>query len=216
MSSSDLKDRVTEILDRLKEEYPDATDTELKYETPFQLLVATILSAQSTDEMVNEITPELFEKYEGVEDFAEADREELEEAIFSSGYYRNKAKWIQESSKMLVEEYNSEVPREIDEMVKLPGVGRKTANIVLSDAFGIEQGIPVDTHVMRLTGRLEFSKKDYRDKIENELMDLVPKERWYECATLLITHGRRICEARNPECGECVIGDLCPSAFSFD
>lgn len=216
VSDDDLRERLLEILDRLREEYPQEDGTELKHDTPFQLLVATILSAQSTDEIVNEITPSLFEKYSSVEDFVEADREELEKAIFSSGYYRNKAKWIQGASKKLVEEYDSNLPRDIDELVELPGVGRKTANIVLADAFGIEQGIPVDTHVNRLTERLGFSDEKNRDKMERELMDLVPRKSWYEYANLLITHGRKVCEARNPRCENCVIKDLCLAAFTFD
>lgn len=208
--------RVDKIFKRLREEYPEPNGTEINYENPVQLLVATILSAQSTDETTNEITSKLFREYKTVEDFANAEREELEELIYSSGFYRNKAKWIQESCQKLVEDFGGEVPRDIDELIELKGVGRKTANIVLSDAFGINQGIAVDTHVMRLSKRLSLSEEDYREKIESDLMDLIPQEDWYNFSTLLIKHGRRICESRNPDCEGCIISDLCPSAFSFD
>lgn len=211
----DEEKRSRKILNRLREEYPEVWDSSLNYDSPLQLLVATILSAQSTDVKINEITSELFERFSSAEDFAEADREELESLIYSSGYYRNKAKWIQEACEKIVKDYDSEVPREIEELVKLKGVGRKTANIVLSDAFGINQGVPVDTHVKRLTERLGFSKEENRDKIERKLMDLIPRDRWYEYSTLLVTHGRKICTARKPECIECVINDLCPTAFSL-
>lgn len=181
----DEEERLKKIIDRLRKEYPEAHGSSLNYDSPLQLLVATILSAQSTDEKVNEITSELFERFSSAEDFAEADREELESLIYSSGYYRNKAKWIQEACEKIVKDYDSEVPREIEELVKLKGVGRKTASIVLSDAFGINQGVPVDTHVKRLTKRLGFSEAGNRDKIERKLMDLIPRGRWYEYATLL-------------------------------
>lgn len=210
------EEKAVEILDRFKEEYPEATGTELGYENPLQLLVATILSAQSTDVTVNKITPELFKKYETAEDFAEADREEIEDLIYSSGYFRNKAKWIQKCCKKLVNDYDSEVPRDIEELTKLPGVGRKTANVVLSDAFGMNQGIAVDTHVMRLTKRLELSSKKSRESIERDLMDLLPTDRWHDYTNLLIAHGRQVCDAKKPKCGKCVVSDLCPSAFSFD
>ncbi|KXA91679.1 endonuclease III [candidate division MSBL1 archaeon SCGC-AAA259A05] len=206
--------RSRKILDRLREEYPDAHGSSLDYDGPIQLLVATILSAQSTDEKVNEITSKLFKRYSSAKDFAEADRDELESLIYSSGYYRNKAKWIQETCERIVKDHNSKVPREIDDLVKLEGVGRKTANIVLSDSFGTNQGIPIDTHVKRLTKRLGFSEAENRNKMEQKLMDLIPRDRWYEYATLLVSHGKRFCKARKPKCDECVINDLCPTAFS--
>lgn len=208
--------RANEIINRLHEEYPDANGSSLNYDSPIQLLVATILSAQSTDVKVNEITSKLFKRFKSVKDLAEADREELENLIYSSGYYKNKAKWIQEASKRIVKEHDSEVPQEMDDLVKLKGVGRKTANIVLSDSFGINRGIPVDTHVKRITKRLGFSELKNRNKMERELMDLIPQDRWYEYSTLLVFHGRRICKARKPECNKCIINDLCPSAFSRD
>lgn len=210
------EEKAVEILERLEEEYPEATGTELGYENPLQLLVATILSAQSTDVTVNKITPELFKKYETAEDFAEADREEIENLIYSSGYFRNKTQWIQKCCKKLVNDYDSKVPRDIEELTKLPGVGRKTANVVLSDAFEINQGIAIDTHVMRLTKRLELSSKKSRESIERDLMDLLPADRWHDYTNLLIAHGRQVCDAKKPKCGKCVVSDLCPSAFSFD
>jgi len=154
------EERVLKVLGQLEEEYPNANGTNLEYDSPVQLLVATILSAQSTDATVNKITTKLFKEFKEPEDFADADREKLEELIYSSGVFRNKAKWIQECCKKLVEDYNSEIPRDIDELTKLDGVGRKTANVVLSEAFGVYQGIAVDTHVMRLTKRLEFSNEN--------------------------------------------------------
>lgn len=212
----DDDERILEILKKLREEYPEAQGTALSYDNPIQLLIATILSAQSTDEIVNRITPDLFERYKAVEDFAEADRQELEKIIFSSGYFRNKAKWIQKASKKLLTDYNSEIPRDIEKLTKLPGVSRKTANVVLSEAFGITQGVVVDTHVQRLSRRLGFSTEDDPQKIEKDLMDLLPKSRWGEFSTLLIRHGRKVCDALNPRCEDCIISSLCPSAFTFD
>ncbi len=210
------KCRLEKILNLLRKEYPEADGTDLSYENPVQLLVATILSAQSTDETVNKITPELFKKYKTAKDFANANREDLEKLIYSSGFYRNKAKWIQKSCKMIVDKYNSKIPEDIDELTKLKGVGRKTANVVLSEVFNMKQGIAVDTHVMRLSKRLKFTEKEERNKIERELMNLVPRESWYEYTNLLIAHGRSICEARNPKCRKCIISEYCPSAFEFD
>ncbi len=212
----DDRKRIQKVMTRLRREYPDADGTSLRYDNPLQLLVATILSAQSTDETVNKITEDLFEKYEMCEDFAEAEREELERMIYSSGFYRNKAKWIQECCRKLSKDYDSEVPRDMEELTKLKGVGRKTANVVLSEAFQINEGIAIDTHVMRLTKRLDFTEEEKREKMEKELMDLLPREDWYDYTNLLISHGREICEAKNPKCKKCTISDLCPSAFHFD
>ncbi len=210
------EERAEKIIEQLGNEYPDANGTNLNYETPVQLLVATILSGQSTDEIVNEITSDLFQDYKTAEDFVEMDRQELENLIYSSGYYRNKAKWIQECCKRLVEEFDSKIPRDIKKLTDLPGVGRKTANVVLSEGFGIQQGIAVDTHVMRLAGRLSISDSDRREKIEKDLMELIPSDEWYHFSNLLITHGRKVCGARNPNCVKCVISKICPSAFSFN
>lgn len=209
-------ERASKILKRLREEYPKAEGTSLEYETPMQLLVATILSAQSTDERTNQITSELFEEHESPADFAGMGRKELEEAIYSSGFYHNKAKWIQETAKKIVEDFDCEIPDDMESLTELTGVGRKTANIVLSEAFGKIEGVPVDTHVKRLSGRLGLSQEKNRGRIEEDLMELLPRERWYEFSTLLISHGRSICTARNPDCDKCIIDDLCPSAGTFE
>lgn len=210
------KERSQKILSLLRKEYPDVKGTALNFSNALELLVATILSAQCTDEKVNEVTRVLFDKYKIAEDYAEADLEELQEIIKPAGFYHNKAKFIKESAKRLVENYDSEMPRSIEEMTKLHGVARKTANIVLSNVFDINEGIAVDTHVMRLSRRLGFTREKNRDKIEGELMALLPEEQWFEVANLLIAHGRKICVARHPKCAECVVNQLCPSAFIFD
>lgn len=208
--------RANEILDLLEDEYPEVVGTALEYESPHQLLISTILSAQCTDKRVNKVTKRLFNKYPTLESISNASLKGLEKIIKSTGFYHNKAKYIKQVAEILINEYNSELPREISELTKLPGVGRKTANVVLSNAFGINQGIAVDTHVKRLSKRLEFTENENPDKIEKDLMDLFSRDRWPEINSLLITHGRRICTARNPVCGECVLSDYCPSAFSFD
>ncbi|MEM2144761.1 MAG: endonuclease III [Candidatus Jordarchaeaceae archaeon] len=208
------KERSLKILEILRKEYPNVGGTVLKYKTPLDLLVATILAAQCTDEKVNQVTEHLFKKYKTAEDYANADLKELEQEIRPTGFYRNKAKSIKNAAKMLVEQFNSQVPKTMEEMVRLPGVARKTANIVLSNAYGINEGIAVDTHVMRLSQRLGFTKEEKnRDKIEIDLMNLFPKDYWFELTNLLTTHGRRICTAKKAKCGECVVNELCPSAF---
>ncbi|MEM3587443.1 MAG: endonuclease III [Candidatus Jordarchaeaceae archaeon] len=207
-------ERPLKILELLKREYPDVGGTILKYKTPLDLLVATILAAQCTDDRVNKVTEHLFKKYKTAEDYANADLEELEQEIKPTGFYKNKAKAIKNAAKMLVEQFNSQVPKTMEEMLKLPGVARKTANIVLSNAYGINEGIAVDTHVMRLAQRLGFTQEEKnRDKIERDLMKLFPKDNWFELTNLLVTHGRKICTARKAKCGECVVNKLCPSAF---
>jgi len=200
----------------LRKEYHDVKGTELRFSNALELLVATILAAQCTDRKVNEVTEALFKRYKTAEDYAKADLEELQEFVKPTGFYRNKARFIKAATEKLVKEFNSEMPRSIDEMTKLPGVARKTANIVLSNAFGINEGVAVDTHVMRLSGRLGLTKEKDREKIEGDLMRLIPKRQWFEVSNLLIAHGRRICEARHPKCGACVLNKLCPSAFTFD
>lgn len=205
-----------EILEHLRGEYPQVEGTALNYGNALELLVATILSAQCTDAKVNQVTEILFEKYKTAEDYAEADLKELQAIIKPTGFYRNKAKFIKESAKKLVEDFNSEVPRSLDKLTTLHGVARKTANIVLSNAFGINEGVAVDTHVMRLAKRLGFTDEEDRDKIEKDLMDLFPKEQWFELTDLLIAHGRNICVARKPKCQKCPVNHLCPSAFTFD
>jgi endonuclease-3 len=204
------KSRVLEIIRLLKREYPEAKIA-LNYETPLDLLIATILSAQCTDTRVNIVTETLFTKYRKAKDYAEADLSELEEAIRSTGFYRNKAKNIKKSCKMIVETFDSQVPDTMSDLLKLPGVARKTANIVLSNGFGVVAGIAVDTHVRRLSQRLGFTENKDPVKIEKDLMRMVPKEDWSAISYLLIENGRKICTARRPLCAHCVLGErLCP------
>lgn len=210
-----MTDVVTrEVLEILDDEYLDIEGTNLQYENPVQLMIATILSAQTTDQRVNEIVSELFQDYKTAEDFVQIDKEKLENLIYSSGYYRNKAKWIKESCRILVDEYSS-FPKNIEELTELPGVGRKTANIILSEYFEKNQGIPVDTHVKRLSRRIGLTNHEKRDKVENDLMDSLDEGRWYDLSNLLIKHGREICHSRKPECEECVISHLC-SSYPFE
>jgi len=203
------------IIELLRGEYPDVKGTALNFSAPLELLVATILAAQCTDERVNEVTKDLFKKYKTADDYAKADLEELEKDIKPTGFYRVKAKRLKKCCKMLAEEYDSEVPQNLDELTKLPGVARKTANLVLSNAFGINQGIAMDTHVRRLSKKLQLSEKKQIDKMERDLMELIPKEKWFDFTYLIVGHGRNVCTARNPRCGECVLKGLCPSAFTF-
>jgi len=209
------RENVLKIIELLRKEYPDAKGTALNFSEPLELLVATILAAQCTDERVNEVTRDLFQKYKTADDYAKADLEELEKDIKPTGFYRVKAKRLKECCKMLAEEDDSEVPQNIDALAKLPGVARKTANLVLSNAFGINQGIAMDTHVRRLSKRLGLSEKKQSDKMERDLMELIPKENWFDFTYLIVAHGRNVCTARNPRCGECVLKGLCPSAFTF-
>ncbi len=209
------RENVLKIIELLRKEYPDAKGTALNFSAPLELLVATILAAQCTDERVNEVTRDLFQKYRTADDYAKADLEELEKDIKPTGFYRVKAKRLRECCKMLAEEYDSEVPQNIDALARLPGVARKTANLVLSNAFGINQGIAMDTHVGRLSKRLQLSEKKQSDKMERDLMELIPKEKWFDFTYLMVAHGRNVCTARNPRCGECVLKGLCPSAFTF-
>jgi endonuclease-3 len=196
---------------RLRETHPDA-HCALNYGTPLQLLVATILSAQCTDVRVNMVTPALFEQFPDVEALAAADREALEEAIRSTGFYRQKARYIQETAQRLLDEHGGKVPDSMEELLQLTGVARKTANVVLGEIFGKAEGVVVDTHVKRLSQRLAFTEESSPEKVERDLMALLPRELWIEISHLLIFHGRRICEARTPKCGECPVADLCPSA----
>lgn len=209
-----MKAPVEEIIARLKKEYPDAR-TELNWSDPLQLLVATILSAQCTDVRVNKVTESLFQKYRSAKDYAEANLEELEEDIKTTGFYHSKAKSLQGMARVLLQEFGGEVPRTMEELISLPGVGRKTANVVLGNAFGIDEGIVVDTHVKRLSRRLGLTDQEDPVKIERQLMQTVPREEWTLFAHLLIFHGRRICKARKPDCPNCVLSDICPSAFEY-
>ena len=199
-----------DVIEMLKEEYPDVSGTALNYETPMELLVATILSAQTTDEQVNKVTPKLFEKYPSPEAYANADLEELQEAVNSVNFYRNKAKYIKKSARRIVDEHDGKVPDRMEDMVELHGVSRKTANVVLSEAYDVREGVVVDTHVMRLAQRLGLTDHDKREKIERDLMERYPRERWFDVSNMLIAHGRRICHARNPECERCLLRGRCP------
>ncbi len=213
MSKEEAVKRVKEIIKRLEEEYPDAKIA-LKFSNPLELLVATILSAQTTDKKVNEVTQKkLFKKYRSVEDYAYTPLEELQNDIKELGFFRMKAKHIQEAAKIILEKFKGEVPRSMEEILTLPGVARKTANIVLSNAYGVVVGIPVDTHVKRLSQRLGLSSNKDPNKIEEELMEIVPRGKWFKFPYLLIDHGRKICDARKPCCDICVLNDICPSAF---
>jgi len=211
----DNKTGVLRIIELLEKEHSDAKIA-LSYKNPLELLVATILSAQCTDRRVNIVTKVLFKKYRKPEDYANADLEELEEDIRSTGFYRNKARNIKKCCRILVEKFNSQVPKTMEELLELPGVARKTANIVLSNVYGVVEGIAVDTHVRRLAGRLGLSQHKNPNKIEGDLMKIVPKTRWKRITDLLIFHGRRICAARKPKCRICVLNKLCPSAFTYD
>lgn len=208
------KQRIGEIIEILRKNY-SRSRTALKFETPLQIMVSTILSAQCTDERVNMITPALFQKYKTAADFASADQGELEEEIRSTGFFRNKTKNIIGASKKIIEDFGGEVPDSMEELITLPGVARKTANIVLSSSFKKVEGIAVDTHVKRLSQRLGLSKEKDPNKIERDLMAIVPKEDWLDFNYMLVNHGRKICPARKPLCPSCDINCLCPSAEEF-
>jgi len=204
-----METRVGKIIGIIEKEYPGAR-TELKHGTPFQMLVATILSAQTTDAMVNRITPELFKKYPGPEEFAAAQVEEIQGSIKSVNFYRNKGKNIKNLSLVLLRDFNGEVPGSLDKLVSLPGVARKTANVVLAEAFGKAEGIVVDTHVKRLSLRLGLTEKKVPEKIEKDLIRIIPKEKWISFSMGLILHGRKTCKAHKPLCIDCKLASLCP------
>jgi endonuclease III len=210
----DPKNRTLQILALLEKEHPEAK-TALHYTNPLELLIATILSAQCTDERVNTVTKQLFKKYTNAEDYANADLAQLEQDIKSTGFYRNKAKYIKNCCKLLVAKYHSQVPQTMAELLELPGVARKTANIVLTNAYGIIEGVAVDTHVRRLSQRLGLTENDDPAKIEVDLMNIVPRDKWMRITDLLIFHGRQVCAAKKPKCDTCVLNKLCPSAFVF-
>jgi len=210
----DDKARITRIIKLLEKEFPDAKIA-LHYTNPLELLIATILSAQCTDERVNIVTKTLFEKYRKAKDYADAGLKELEQDIKSTGFYHNKARNIKKCCKMLVEKFDSHVPRTMAEMLELPGVARKTANIVLQNAYGVVEGIAIDTHVRRVSARLGLTENEDPGKIEQDLMRIVPKDKWMRIADLLIFLGRRVCVARKPKCEACVLNRICPSAFTF-
>ncbi|MDX2042921.1 MAG: endonuclease III [Acidobacteriota bacterium] len=207
-----LKVRAQQIIRALKKTYPDATCA-LNHSSPVELLFATILSAQCTDERVNLVTSTLFRKYPTVRDYANADPAELEKDINSINFFRNKAKSIQTTARLLLEKHNGELPRTLEELTQLAGVGRKTANVVLGTAFGIPTGVVVDTHVSRITQLLGLTKNKDAEKIEQDLIELLPKKEWIDFSHRLIWHGRRVCKARKPNCAECSLESLCPSSL---
>lgn len=201
---------INKIIDALINKYSDAKCS-LDYDTPLHLLIAVILSAQSTDAMINKITPKLFSELKNAEDFANCDIKKLEGLIKSSGFYHNKAKNIKAACKVIAEKYNGEVPKTMEELTSLPGVGRKTANVVMLNAFGICEGIAVDTHAKRISNRLGLSDKDDPSKIEQDLLKLIPRESWCQMNHLFVYHGRAECTSRNPKCDECCVKEFCPS-----
>jgi endonuclease-3 len=204
------QEKTKEIIRRLKREYPELK-TALKFNNPFELLVATVLSAQATDIHVNKVTENLFNKYKTIRDYANVSLETLQKDVSSINFYRTKAKNIHESAKMIIQNFNSKVPATMEELITLPGVARKTANIILSSAYGINEGIAVDTHVKRLAKRLGLTKNEDPVKIEKDLIGLAPKSEWGNLSHLLIFHGRKICQAKKPNHKECVLYDICPS-----
>ncbi len=204
-------DKITELIQRLRNAHPDA-HCELNYETPIQLLVATILSAQCTDARVNTVTPALFRQYPTVVDYAAADRAELEQAIHSTGFYRQKARYIQESAHTILQEYGGEVPDTMADLTSLSGVARKTANVMLGEIYGTADGITVDTHVKRLSNRLGLTTATNPVIVERDLMKIIPHASWIEISHLLVFHGRRVCFARKPDCAHCPLTNICPSA----
>jgi endonuclease III len=210
-SPTSLKARALKVVTLLKKNYPEAACS-LDFGTPHQLLVSTILSAQCTDERVNAVTPGLFKKYRSPEDFVAADIAVLEADIRSTGFYHNKAKAIKESARILVEKYGGQMPQTLDELTRLPGVGRKTASVVLGTAFGKAEGIVVDTHVTRLSQRFGFTKQKDAVKIEQDLFKIIPQKDWIIIAHLMIDHGRAVCKARRPDCEHCPLAKFCPSA----
>jgi len=203
------ENRIVRLIEILAATYPKSR-TALYYRNPLQILVATILSAQCTDERVNQITPMLFDKYKSAADFADANPAELEDEIRPTGFFRNKSKSIIGAAKKIVEEFEGRVPDNMADLITLPGVARKTANIVLSSGYHIAEGIAVDTHVRRLAGRLGLSREKDPDKIEKDLLALVPKEHWLDFNYMLVNHGRQVCQARKPRCSECRLSHLCP------
>ncbi len=209
-----LDEKISEIIELLRKENPDVRIA-LTHSNPLELLIATILSAQCTDKRVNEVTRELFKKFRSLHDYIATSQEELEKEIYSTGFYRNKAKNIKKLCEILVNNFNGNVPDTMEDLLTLPGVARKTANIVLSGAFGKMEGIAVDTHVKRLSYRLGITENTTPDKIEKDLMELVPKKDWDIFSLLLINHGRKVCKAKKPLCSDCVLNRLCPSAFTF-
>lgn len=214
-AETDNKARASMMIELLEKKYPKAKIA-LNYHNPLELLVATILSAQCTDERVNIVTETLFKKYRRAEDYADADSTELEKDVKSTGFYRNKAKNVKQTGRILVEKFKSQVPKTMEEMLELPGVARKTANIVLQNVYGVVEGVAVDTHVRRVSRRLGLTRNEDPNKIERDLMEIIPKNEWMRITDLLISLGRDACVARKPKCEICVLNRMCPSAFTFD
>ena len=212
MATTEAKQKTRKIIARLKKAYPDA-QCSLNHSNAFELLIATILSAQCTDERVNIVTADLFRKYRSCADYINVAPAELERDIHSTGFFRNKTKSIQGACRKMLEEHGGQVPNDFEELLGLPGVARKTANVVMGNAFGVASGVVVDTHVARLSQLLGLTKEKQPEKIELDLMELVPKKDWIIFPHLLIYHGRRVCKARRPECEKCVIEPLCPSSL---
>ena len=209
--TSPIEERAPEIIRRLTKAYPDAK-VALHFTNPLECLIATILSAQCTDERVNLVTKDLFRKYRTAQDYLDVDEDELKEDIRSTGFFNQKAKSIRGACARIVEAYGGQVPSTMEDLITLPGVARKTANIVMGNAYGTVEGIAVDTHVRRLANRMGFSDTQDTDKIEQDLMRLVPRKRWFPFSYVLIDHGRAICQAKKPRCAECVVNDLCPAS----
>jgi endonuclease-3 len=212
LATVEEKQRTKKIISLLRKAYPNAKCS-LNFSSPLELLIATILSAQCTDERVNIVTADLFRKYCKAEDYLKVPVTELEQDIRSTGFYRNKAKSIQGACKLIVEAYAGRVPQSFDELLRLPGVARKTANVVMGNAFGVASGVVVDTHVSRITQLLELTKNTTPEKIEQDLIERVPKKDWIDFSHLLIYHGRAVCIARRPQCDKCVLEKLCPSSL---
>lgn len=215
INRKDLPTHAEKVIRILKKTYPDAKCA-LYFSNPLEILVATILSAQCTDVRVNMVTPGLFRTYTSCKDYAEVKAETLQNDIKSTGFYRNKAKSIQGACRMMLEKFGGKVPRTMKEILELPGVARKTANVVLHNAYGIVEGIVVDTHVRRLSRRLGFTTLNVPEKIEQELLHIIPKKDWGDLSYLLIDHGRALCKAQKPDCEHCPLNKVCPSAFDFD
>ncbi len=207
----DREEQLAEVLERLHEEYPDTTIS-LQYSNRLELLIAVILSAQCTDERVNTVTAELFEKYDSVGSYADVEQDELAEDLNSVTYYNNKATYIRNACQQIRDEHDGAVPDTMSELTELPGVGRKTANVVLQHGHDIVEGVVVDTHVQRLTRRLGVTEEKRPEAIESELMGIAPESEWQQLTHLFISHGRAVCSARNPSCSECVLEDICPSS----
>ncbi len=211
---TNIREKANKVIDILSREYPN-TNSELNFSTPFEMLVATVLSAQSTDRQVNKITKKLFKKYKKPEDFVKRPIKEIEKDIYSSGFYKAKARYLKECSKLLLNKHKGKVPKTLKELVECPGIGRKTANVILVHAFNKVEGIAVDTHVKRLSQRIGLTKNNSPYKIERDLMKIINREKWGKVNILLVLHGRRVCSARKPKCKSCKISHLCESAFSF-